>query len=83
MTARKPKPPPLTPWDGITPRQVEILNALTEEGEANESIGQRLGVTSKTVDAHLTRAYAVMGARSRVDAALMWDRWRRKEGAQA
>ena len=70
------------PWN-LTERQVEVLDALVEEGEHSAGIAAHLGISSKAVDTHLTRSYEAMGARSRVDAALMWDRWKRGQGAQA
>lgn len=70
------------PWN-LTPRQVQVLDALIEEGEHSTGIAAQLGISSKAVDTHLTRCYGAMGARSRVDAALMWDRWKRGQGVQA
>lgn len=71
------------PWK-LTPRQSEVLDVLTEEGESNKEIAKRLGIQEQGVKCHMIRICGRMGARGRVDAALMWDRWRRAAGrAQA
>ena len=59
MGARRPSPSgELTP----TERQVAELAA---EGRSNKEIARVLHVTVSTVEAHLSRAYAKLGVRSR------------------
>jgi DNA-binding NarL/FixJ family response regulator len=43
---------------------------LAAEGRANKEIAQALFVTVRTVEAHLSQAYAKLGVRSRAQLAL-------------
>ena len=56
----------------LTPREEEVL-ALVGEGLANKQIARRLGISEKTVKAHLTNVFQRIGAGSRTEAAL-WAR---------
>jgi DNA-binding NarL/FixJ family response regulator len=61
----------------ITPREGEVLD-LVGEGLANKQIARRLGISEKTVKAHLTSAFQRIGVLSRTEAAIWWrDRRRR------
>jgi DNA-binding CsgD family transcriptional regulator len=53
---------------GLTPRQLEVL-ALVAAGLTNREIAQRLFITEKTADAHVSSILAGLGVRSRVEAA--------------
>ena len=46
------------------------------QGLANKQIGRRLGITERTVKAHLTRIYQAIGVQDRTQAAL-WVQRRR------
>ena len=59
----------------LTGREREIL-ALVASGLPNKLIAQRLGIAEKTVKAHLTNAYRLIGVYDRVQAAL----WARERG---
>ena len=50
--------------------------ALVGQGLANKQIARRLGISEKTVKAHLTHIFERVGVQSRTEAAL-WarDRW--------
>ena len=48
----------------LTPTELEVAR-LAGDGLANKTIARRLNVSIGTVEAHLTRAYAKLGVRSR------------------
>lgn len=62
---------PATPE--LTVREREVL-ALVREGLANKQIARRLGITERTVKAHLTAAFAAIGVQDRTQAALWAER---------
>lgn len=53
----------------LTAKQTEVLR-LVAEGLPNRLVGRRLGVSEKTVKAHLTQIYHALGVTDRVQAAL-------------
>ncbi len=53
----------------LTVREREVL-ALVGEGMANKRIAAELGISEKTVKAHLTRVFAAIGVSDRTQAAL-------------
>jgi DNA-binding NarL/FixJ family response regulator len=53
----------------LTPRETEVL-ALVREGLANKQIARRLGISERTVKAHLTSAFPRIGVVDRTQAAL-------------
>lgn len=57
----------------LSPREAEVL-ALVVEGLLNKQIAQRLGITERTVKAHLTSAYQRIGVADRTQAALWVER---------
>ena len=57
----------------LTPRELEVL-ALVREGLANKQIARRLGITERTVKAHLTSCFQRIGAADRTQAALWAER---------
>ena len=57
----------------LTPREIEVL-ALVREGLANKQIARRLGITERTVKAHLTSAFSRIGVADRTPAALWAER---------
>ena len=60
--------------DHLTPREEEVL-ALVGNGLANKQIAARLGISEKTVKAHLTSVFQRIGVFSRTEAAI-WARER-------
>jgi DNA-binding CsgD family transcriptional regulator len=50
--------------DGLTLREVEILR-LVASGMTNRVTAERLGLSIRTVDAHLRSIYAKLGIKSR------------------
>jgi DNA-binding NarL/FixJ family response regulator len=61
--------------DALTAREREVL-ALVAVGLPNKSIARRLTISEKTVKAHLTRVFAVLGVSDRTSAAL----WAQRNG---
>ncbi len=58
-------PPPYP--DGLTAREVEVLRVVAQ-GLTNEQVAERLVISSRTVDTHLTSIYGKIGVSSRVAA---------------
>lgn len=56
-------PPP-----ALTPREADVLR-LVADGRTNDEVGIALGVTSKTVEAHLGRIFERTGVQSRTELA--------------
>jgi DNA-binding NarL/FixJ family response regulator len=61
--------------DEISPREREAL-VLVASGLANKQIAARMGITDRTVKAHLSRVFQRIGASNRTEAAL----WARRTG---
>lgn len=57
----------------LTPRERQVL-ILVAQGLANKQIARRLGVSEKTVKAHLTKVFASIGVTDRTRAALWAER---------
>ncbi len=51
----------------LTPREEQILH-MVAVGHTNRQIGLRLGISEKTVEAHLSRIYLKLGVRNRAEA---------------
>jgi DNA-binding NarL/FixJ family response regulator len=60
------------PADSLSSREVEVLR-LVAQGLANKQIGRALGITERTVKAHLGRVFRQIGVADRTSAAL-WAR---------
>lgn len=52
----------------VTPRELEVLR-LVVDGMSNDQVGAELGITTRTVEAHLTRLYERSGTQSRTELA--------------
>lgn len=61
--------------NSLTPRERDVL-ALVATGLPNKSIARRLEISEKTVKAHLTRVFTVLGVSDRTSAAL----WAQRQG---
>jgi DNA-binding NarL/FixJ family response regulator len=61
--------------DALTAREKEVL-ALVATGMPNKSVARRLAISEKTVKAHLTRVFTVLGVSDRTSAAL----WAQRHG---
>jgi DNA-binding NarL/FixJ family response regulator len=60
------------PEDAMSPREVQVLRLVTK-GLANKQIGRALGISERTVKAHLGRVFREIGVGDRTSAAL-WAR---------
>jgi two-component system nitrate/nitrite response regulator NarL len=70
FAALRPTPATADPLAELTEREREILD-LVAEGLSNAEIGERLVIAEKTVKHYMTSVLAKLGARSRVEAALI------------
>ena len=61
--------------DALTAREQEVLE-LVRQGLANKQIARRLGISERTVKAHLTSVFSAIGVADRTSAAL-WAQRRR------
>lgn len=59
----------------LTPREAEVLR-LVRQGLANKQIARRLGISERTVKAHLTSVFQRVGVPDRTQAAL----WAERQG---
>ncbi|MCB0909774.1 MAG: response regulator transcription factor [Nocardioidaceae bacterium] len=73
LTARAASPPASSA--DLTPREAEVLK-LVRLGLANKQIARRLGISERTVKAHLTSVFARIGVADRTQAAL----WAERQG---
>jgi DNA-binding NarL/FixJ family response regulator len=64
--------------DGFTDRELDVLVMLAE-GLPNKLIAQHLGIAEKTVKAHLTHVFHLLGVSDRMQAALWFQRHGRSE----
>jgi DNA-binding NarL/FixJ family response regulator len=61
-------PPAVGAPDGLTEREVEVLQLLAE-GQTNREIADTLVLSIRTVDHHIAKIYRKIDARRRADAA--------------
>lgn len=67
--ARGPRGRPSTGWDALTPTEAEVAD-LAARGLSNPEIGERLYISRRTVQTHLSHVYAKLGIESRVELAV-------------
>jgi predicted ATPase/DNA-binding CsgD family transcriptional regulator len=67
----KPTEPPAQPMveHNLTPREQEVV-ALVAAGHTNQQIGNRLGITARTAEAHVHNIMSKLDARSRAEVAV-------------
>lgn len=58
---------PATPAEPLTARELDVLRLIVQ-GTRNSEIGQRLSISVKTVETHLTSIYGKLGVQSRAEA---------------
>ena len=68
--SRRAPDPPLTPRESLTPREERVL-ALVGDGLPSAEISSRLGLSATTVDDTIESARGKLGARTRIQAAVM------------
>jgi len=66
----EPATPESSPFDGLTPRETEILGLLAE-GQSNKAIARNLGISDGTVKLHVKAILRKLNVHSRVEAAVM------------
>lgn len=59
---------PPSGWDSLTPAECDVVR-LVSEGLANKDIGDRLFISPRTVQTHLTHVYGKLGLTSRMQLA--------------
>lgn len=59
--------------DQLTPREREVLT-LAGNGQSYKQIARHLGISPRTVETHVARAIATLGARNRTEAALLLEK---------
>ena len=59
---------PSNGWASLTPTELDVVR-LVSEGLANKDIAERLFISPRTVQTHLTHVYAKLGLMSRVQLA--------------
>ena len=66
LLGARPRRPALTGVDSLTPSEYRVCE-MAADGLSNKEIAQALFVTLRTVEMHLSRAYAKLGITSRRD----------------
>jgi DNA-binding CsgD family transcriptional regulator len=74
--------PPAVGQDGLTGREIEVLELLAG-GASNKEIARALALSVHTVERHVANVYVKIGARNRADATGYALRSRRVSGADA
>ncbi len=71
--SRPPRPP--SGWASLTPAEQRVVDLVTE-GLTNPEIGERLFISRRTVQTHLSRVFAKLGATNRAELAALASRRR-------
>lgn len=66
------------PWN-LPKGQTFALQALVDKAGNRKAAAAFLGLAESTIDEHANRARHKMGARTRFEALIMWDRWVRDQ----
>jgi DNA-binding NarL/FixJ family response regulator len=67
--------------DLVSPGERRVLEELLRDGAENKDIADRLGISLRTVKAHMTMIMLKMGATNRVQAVLAVQRYLNTEAA--
>lgn len=68
--SRRPSWRPATGWGSLTPAERDVV-ALVADGLTNQQVAERLVISRRTVQTHLTHVFAKLGIRSRTELASM------------
>jgi DNA-binding CsgD family transcriptional regulator/tetratricopeptide (TPR) repeat protein len=66
---REPRSRPKVGWEALTPTELEVTR-LVAEGMTNPQVGQRLFISPRTVETHLSNVFGKLGVTSRVELAV-------------
>jgi DNA-binding CsgD family transcriptional regulator len=66
---------PLRGWESLTPTELEVVRLVTQ-GLTNVEIGQRLFISRRTVETHLSHVFGKLGVSSRGELAAQASRTR-------
>jgi DNA-binding NarL/FixJ family response regulator len=69
LMAQVSNPSPAQPVEALSEREVEVLS-LAARGFTNKAVGVQLGISDRTVQAHLARIYDKLQAASRTEAVM-------------
>jgi DNA-binding CsgD family transcriptional regulator len=58
-------------WEALTPTEREVVEEVCA-GRSNREVAERLGVSRRTVEAHLRAVYAKVGVSTRLELAVSW-----------
>lgn len=67
---------PAEEW-GLTQRETEVMDAVVETGGVHKLVARRLGISARTIQAHINNIYDKAGCRVGLLVAIAWDRHRR------
>lgn len=67
---RGPRRRPDTGWQSLTPTESDVVR-LVAEGLSNRLIGERLFISRRTVETHVSHVFAKLGVRSRTEIATL------------
>jgi len=56
-------------WRGLTAREQEVARGIAQ-GLSNKEIARQLGISAKTIQAHLSHVFAKLGVSRRIQVAL-------------
>ena len=66
----------------MTKREREVMQCVCE-GLTGQEIGERLGLSSRTVEVHRRNAVLKLGARNQTHAAVLFDRAQKEQSSHA
>jgi FixJ family two-component response regulator len=69
----------VNPWN-LLPSETRMLDALIQHG-CDKGVARALGIVPRTVTAGMWRIRGKMNATSRIQAVVLWDRFKRGEHA--
>jgi len=69
--SRPPRPP--SGWASLTPAELRVVDLVTA-GLSNPEIGERLFISRRTVQTHLSRVFAKLGVTNRAELAALASR---------
>ena len=65
-SSQGPRARPSIGWDSLTPTEITVVDLLCE-GLTNRRVGERLFISTRTVDAHVSHIFSKLGVASRTE----------------